>query len=132
MNDIVNSVKDHPSIEHSYKSRLWCSKDDGRKKKRKPKEGKNIEHHDHACMSRFKCKSQLIISCGGQDLRTIKVQLNHHDNHITYYDVALPPGASQIIRENLEWSTPVSLYPRVQAIYPHITGKKIHTVDSDE
>jgi len=73
MNDIVNSVKDHPSIKHSYKSRLWCSQDDGRKKKRKPKEGKNIEHRDHACMSQFKCKSQLIISCSGQDLRTIKV-----------------------------------------------------------
>jgi len=78
-------------------------------------------------MSRFKCKSQLIISCVGLDLRTIKVRLNHHDNHIAYYDVALPPGASQIIRENLEWSTPVSVTPRVQAIYPHITGKQIHT-----
>jgi hypothetical protein len=27
----------------------------------------------------------------------------------------------------LEWSTPVSVTPRVQAIYPHITGKQIHT-----
>jgi hypothetical protein len=28
----------------------------------------------------------------------------------------------------LEWSTPVSVTLRVQVIYPHITGKKIHTV----
>jgi hypothetical protein len=44
-----------------------------------------------------------------------------------YYNVALPPGASQIIHENLEWSTPVSMTPRVQAMYLHIMGKQIHT-----
>jgi len=50
VNDIVNSVKDHPSIQHSYKSRLWCSQDDGRKKKRKPKKAKKLNTMTmHAC-----------------------------------------------------------------------------------
>ena len=42
--NILKNIKDHPSIKHVYKSRLWCSQDDVKKKKRKPKEGKNIKH----------------------------------------------------------------------------------------
>jgi hypothetical protein len=38
----------------------------------------------------------------------------------------MPPGATEIIQENLEWNTPVSITPKVQAIYPSVTGKQVH------
>ncbi|KAL0957568.1 hypothetical protein HGRIS_001353 [Hohenbuehelia grisea] len=31
-----------------------------------------------------------------------------------------------MIRENLEWTTPSSIVPKVQAAHPHITPKQIH------
>jgi hypothetical protein len=38
----------------------------------------------------------------------------------------MPPGTQAIIHENLEWSTPVSITPKVQAIYPTVTSKQVH------
>jgi hypothetical protein len=38
----------------------------------------------------------------------------------------MPLEASAMIRENLEWTTPVSMVPRIQALHPHITAKQIH------
>ena len=58
--------------------------------------------------------------------RTVTVRLHHHKNHQLYYDVALPPDAAALIRENLEWSTPVSITPKVQALYPQVTPKQVH------
>lgn len=46
--------------------------------------------------------------------------------HDPYYDVAMPPEAADIVRENLEWTTPVSIIPKVQAAYPQVTGKQVH------
>ena len=38
----------------------------------------------------------------------------------------MPPEAAQIVRDNIEWSTPTPITPKVQALFPHITGKQIH------
>ena len=80
-------------------------------------------------MTRYDCKSSLIVSCvrrGPDERQTVSVRLHHHLNHNPYYDVALPPGAADIIREQLEWSTPVSITPKVQEAFPHVTGKQVH------
>ena len=58
--------------------------------------------------------------------QTITVRLHHHKNHQPYYDVALPPEAAGLICENLEWSTPISITPKVQALYLHVTPKQVH------
>jgi hypothetical protein len=57
---------------------------------------------------------------------TVTVQLHHHKNHQPYYDVALPPNAADMICENLEWSTLVSITLKVQALYPQVTPKQVH------
>lgn len=43
----------------------------------------------------------------------------------------MPPEAADIIRENLEWSTPSSIIPKVQAVYPQVTGKQVHKAWAD-
>ena len=58
---------------------------------------------------------------------TVTVQLHHHKRHQLYYDVTLPPNAAALICENLEWSTLVSITPKVQVSYPHITPKQVHS-----
>lgn len=58
--------------------------------------------------------------------RVITVILAHHENHVPYYDVEMPDGASDIIREGLEWTTPVALVPRIQALYPGVSADQIH------
>ena len=34
--------------------------------------------------------------------------------------------ALEIIRTNLEWSTPVSMVSQVQGLFPNVTAKQIH------
>ena len=58
--------------------------------------------------------------------RVIRVKLQHFDNHAPYYDVEMPPEAATMIRENLEWSTLVSLVPKIQAAHPNVTANQIH------
>ncbi|KAL0945140.1 hypothetical protein HGRIS_004293 [Hohenbuehelia grisea] len=47
--------------------------------------------------------------------------------HIPYYSVAMPPGALDMVRENLEWSTPSSIVAKIQMAYPNVTPKQIHS-----
>jgi hypothetical protein len=39
----------------------------------------------------------------------------------------MPLGASDIIRENLEWSTPASLIPKVQNSFLNVTAQQVCT-----
>ena len=57
---------------------------------------------------------------------TMSIQIQHHKRHNPYYDIAMPHEAANIIHENLEWTTLVSIIPKVQAAYPQITGKQVH------
>lgn len=126
---LVNRVKDHPRLQQGYKTRLWCSQDEGRKKKKKPKTQENVVHRDTVGMTRYDCKSKLIVSCAARGpamTRTVMVHLHHHKNHQLYYDVSLPSDAAALVRENLEWSTPGSITPKVQVLYPHVTAKQVH------
>jgi hypothetical protein len=38
----------------------------------------------------------------------------------------MPPGAAEMIREGLEWSTPATLAPEIQAAYPNVTAQQVH------
>ena len=51
----------------------------------------------------------------------VTIKLHHHTKHVHYVDVAMPPGAVEIIRENVEWLTPVAMVAKVQAAYPGVT-----------
>jgi hypothetical protein len=81
-------------------------------------------------MKRFHCRSRLTISCHQHDEDapelTVSVRLEHHKNHVHYVDVAMPPGAAEMIRENVEWLTPVTMVAKVQAAYPDVTAAQIH------
>jgi hypothetical protein len=56
----------------------------------------------------------------------VTIRLDHHERHPPYYNVAMPSDAIQMIRESLEWTTPVSMVPKVQALFPKVTAKQIH------
>lgn len=125
-------VKDHPPIEKGYQTRSWCSQDAARKQKSRSSKATNIKNRDTVGMHRYDCKSSLVVMCrkadntpNGTD-RVITVNLRHHDDHVPYFDVEMPSGASDIIREHLEWSTPASLVPQIQAAYPNVTAKQVH------
>ena|SRR5882762_6297099 len=121
-------VKDHPKIKAGYKSRLWCSQDAARRKKPKVSELPDVKNRDTVGMHRYDCNSSLVVTCRecASTDRIISVNLQHHDDHIPYFDVEMPSGASDIIRENLEWSTPAALVTKIQDSYPHVTGKQVH------
>jgi len=126
------SVKDHPPIKNGYKTRLWCSQDVGRKKKSKASSQQDIKSRDTMGMHRYDCNSSLVVTCRKSDTvddgnRTISINLHHEDDHVPYFDVEMPSGASDIIRDNLEWSTPASLVTQIQALYPNVTAQQIRT-----
>ncbi|ESK82156.1 hypothetical protein Moror_14489 [Moniliophthora roreri MCA 2997] len=58
--------------------------------------------------------------------KLITLHVKHKHQHVLYYDVSVPEGASEIICQNLEWSMPSSLVLKVQATYPNVTAKQVH------
>ena len=112
-------VKDHPPIQSGYKARLWCSQDAARKQKSRSSKAPDVKNRDRVGMHRFDCNSSLIVLCRKLDdslnsaYRIILINLRHHDDHIPYFDVEMPSGASEIICERLEWSTPGSLVEQI-------------------
>jgi hypothetical protein len=80
----------------------------------------------------YDCKSKLIISYrtnqrSKEKTYKITVWLEHHMKHPPYYNVSLPPEATALIRENLEWFTPHEVAKKVLQIYPSITANQVHT-----
>lgn len=122
-------VKDNPKIKTGHKTRLWCCQDECRKKKAKPSQNPDVTLRDNVGIQRFNCRSKLIVTCvrgPSPGTRVVTIRMEHHEKHKQYFDVEMPPGAVDIIRDNLEWSTPVSITPQVQAVYPNMTGKQVH------
>lgn len=80
-------------------------------------------------MKRYPCRSRLIISCRETNNRLTKVavSLEHHIKHVNYVDVSMPLGAEDLVRENVEWLTPVTMVAKVQAAFPDVTAAQIHT-----
>lgn len=82
-------------------------------------------------MKHFDCHSTLVVSCCQRapdsiDQRTLSIHLEHHDSHTPYFDVAMPAEAAEIIRDNLEWSIPSTLVPRIRRLFPNVTSKQVH------
>jgi hypothetical protein len=85
-------------------------------------------------MHRFDCKSGLRVSSLAGEVpgeRKISISLQHHDSHVHYCDVAVPPEAAAIIREGFEWSTPVQMVGRIQAWSPNVTAGQVHSAWSE-
>lgn len=58
------------------------------------------------------------------------VWLEHHAKHVPYYDVALPPEAAALIRENLEWFSPHEVAKLVLQTHPTVTANQVHLCQS--
>ncbi|KAJ7774147.1 hypothetical protein DFH07DRAFT_988137 [Mycena maculata] len=115
------TVKDHRELKSGHRARFWCSQDEAHKKKSKASDDPDIRNRDTVGMKRYPCGSKMTISC-----RTIAVQLHHAIKHTAYVDVAMPAAAFDMIRENVEWSTPVEMVGKVQAVCPDVSAQQIH------
>ncbi|KAJ6586694.1 hypothetical protein B0H10DRAFT_2094601 [Mycena sp. CBHHK59/15] len=111
--------------------RFWCGQDEARKKKSKASQNPDIRNRDNVGMKRFLCGSKLAVSCRASDDNNdeelvVTVQLKHAGKHVNYTDVSMPAGALDIVRENMQWLTPVAMVSKVQAAFPAITAAQIH------
>ena len=125
-----NRVKDNHLLKNGHKTRYWCCQDIDRKQAARQSEKEGVKHRDTVGMHCFNCKSKLHVSCGAnpddEDTRVVTIWLEHHIRHTPYYDVSLPPEASAMIRENLEWISPSEIAKKVQTTYPAITTNQVH------
>ncbi|KAJ6622226.1 hypothetical protein B0H10DRAFT_1944828 [Mycena sp. CBHHK59/15] len=110
--------------------RYWCSQDEARKKKSKASTNPDICNWDTVGMKRFPCGSKLSISCKASkddDKKlNVTVCLKHVSEHVGYVDVSMPPEALDMIRDSVEWTTPVVMVAKVQAAFPNVTAQQIH------
>lgn len=123
-------MKENKLLVSGHKTRYWCSQDSTRKQKARPSPKEGAKHRDTLGMHRYNCRSCLRVSCREVDdpsSRQITIYLQHHEAHTPYYDVAMPPEAAIIIRENLEWTTPNAMVPKIQALFPAVTATQIHS-----
>ncbi|KAF7358846.1 SWIM-type domain-containing protein [Mycena sanguinolenta] len=124
------TVKDHRKLKSGHHTRYWCSQDENRKKKTKASQNPGIRNRDTLGMKRFPCHSKLSISCRVQkdnkDILDITVRVKHAAKHVHYEDVALPAAALALIRDNVEWLTPVAMVTKIQAAFPKATAAQIH------
>ncbi|KAJ7774512.1 hypothetical protein DFH07DRAFT_865834 [Mycena maculata] len=95
------------SGETGHRTRLWCCQDKDRKQKARPSTREGAKPQDTLGMHR--------------------IFLRHHDSHVHYYDVAMPPEAAAIIREGVASCTLVQMVGRVQALFPQVTANQIHS-----
>jgi hypothetical protein len=80
-------------------------------------------------MERYECESRLVVTCRqspSPGRQQVIVQLRHQQKHKPYYDVSMPAEAASMIRNDVEWYTPVSMVPRIQALFPVVTAQQIH------
>ena len=96
------------------------------RKKAKLKQTPSTMHHDHVGMKRYACQSNLIVTCVKGESPSTQIMSIWIQHHHPYRDVTMPPEVADITHENLEWTTPVSIIPKVQAAYPQVTGKQVH------
>jgi hypothetical protein len=117
-------------MKNGYKTRLWCSQDEARKRKPHLSTNPDAKRRDNVGMQRFLCRSSLMVSSKPSripGMRLVTIKMHYHQKHKPYYDVAMPPEALDFIRTNLDWSTLVSMVSKVQELYPNVTASQIHT-----
>ena len=124
-------VKDNHSSETGYKTHYWCCQDEHRKPKSRPSQKENAKHRDTLRMDHYPCKSKMNVLCqakrgSGGATYTISIWIEHHQQHIPYYDISLPSEAAEIIRENLEWTSPNEIAIKVQMTYHTVTTSQIY------
>ncbi|KAJ7168967.1 hypothetical protein C8R46DRAFT_1350427 [Mycena filopes] len=124
------TVRDHKKLKNGHRTRLWCSQDEARKKKSKASDNPDIRNRDTVGMKRYRCGSFLSVRCEGGDgddtTPTITVKVKHCGKHVNYLDVSMPPAALAMIRDNVQWLTPVAMVNKVQAAFPIVTAAQIH------
>lgn len=123
-------MKENKVLTKGHKTRYWCCQDSARKQKARPSQKEGAKHRDTLGMHRYSCQSCLRVSCreiNDPTSRQVTIYLQHHEAHTPYYDVAMPPDAAAIIRENLEWTTPNAMVPKVQSLFPAVTSGQIHS-----
>ena len=93
-----------------------------------------INNRDTVDIKCYPCHSHLIISCHETEdrLTKITIHLEHHVKHVHYVNVSMPPGALDIICENVGQLTPVAMVAKVQAAFPDITAGQIHTATGEQ
>ncbi|KAJ6629647.1 hypothetical protein B0H10DRAFT_1764886, partial [Mycena sp. CBHHK59/15] len=120
---------DHRKLKSGHRTHFWCSQDAAHKKKSKVSQNPDIRNRDNVGMKRYSCQSKLSISCqmkkDSEEL-TVTVKLQHTGKHISYVDVSMPPAALDMIRDNVEWLTPVTMVSKVQAVFPDVTAAQIY------
>jgi hypothetical protein len=101
------------------------------RKKAKQSTNPEVSNQDTMGMQCYDCQSHLTVTC--QDAISEKsancivtIILAHHKNHAPYYDVEMPQGVSDIICKSPEWTTPIALVPRIQALYLGVSADQIH------
>ncbi|KAJ7893508.1 hypothetical protein B0H13DRAFT_2339644 [Mycena leptocephala] len=124
------TVKDHKKLASGHRTRFWCSQDEARKKKSKASQNPDVRNRDNVSLKRYPCESKLSISCrtrkDDKENLYVTVQLKHAGKHVSYTDVSMPPEALDMIRENVEWLTPVAMVGQIQATFPSVTAAQIH------
>ena len=123
----ATSVRDNSKLKSGHKTRYFCSQDEGTKKASKPSQKPDAKHRENPGMTRFPCNGRLTISSRLQDesMRVVAIRLKHSVQHVSYYDVSMPSAAADIIRANIDWSTPSELIKRVQAQFPSVTANQV-------
>lgn len=123
-------IKEHLPLKSGHKTRYWCCQDKNRKTKSQPSKREGAIPHDTLGMHRYDCKSKLNISCrtnqSNVHTHTITIWLEHHMKHTPYYDVSLPPEATSLIRENIEYHSPNEIAKRILLTHPSVTANQVH------
>ncbi|KAJ7934879.1 hypothetical protein B0H13DRAFT_2481333, partial [Mycena leptocephala] len=97
-------------LKTGHRTRYWCSQDGARKKRSKASQDPNIRNRD----------------TNNEGELNVTVRLKHAAKHVSYVDVAMPPEALAMIRDNVEWLTPGAMVTKVQAAFPSVTAQQIH------
>ena len=120
---------DYALINNGVTRCFWCCQDVAHRKKTQPSTKDGVQHRETLGLKRFKCQSELLITCTSNEAaQTLRIILSHSQNHTPYFDVSIPPEAVDIIRDNIDWALPNDIIGKIQSRYSHVTEKQITTV----
>jgi hypothetical protein len=129
--NLDDSVRDHYRPSDGFSTRYCCSQDAARKKHAKKSEDAS-KHRDTLGMDRFDCKSGLRVTVQSDGVKqTVTVRLQHHEDHVAYFEVGLPPEAAEIIRQNVRTVPASALVSEIQAKFPNVTAAQVHRAWSE-